>query len=86
MLTPTTFEIVKTATEYTVNANGAQVGVIRPRILNKRTIGYTWIPARGSGSPVAIRAGDTRSGFQLHTVASALLACKAIAYRAQNIA
>ena len=82
MLTPETFQIVKTAAEYTVTAHGAQIGVIRPRIVNKRTIGYTWLPALGSGSPVAIRAGDERGGFKLHSLASALAGCKAIAYRA----
>jgi len=79
-----TIEIVKNATDYTVTANGTQVGIIRPRNLRTRVIGYTWVPA--SGSPITIREGDDRGGFKIHTLRSALISIKTIATRAAEAA
>lgn len=79
-----TIEIVKNATDYTVTANGTQVGIIRPHNLRTRVIGYTWVPA--SGASITIREGDDRGGFKDHTLRSALISIKIIATRAAEAA
>ena len=79
-----TIEIVKNATDYTVTANGTQVGIIRSRVVTNRVVGYTWVPA--SGAPITIREGDDRGGFKIHTIRTALISIKVIATRAAEAA